>query len=121
MRLGLVSAAVLLLGGCSPQYFFNSFTPSGADTGPFGTTSISGALPEAFAAFNNTDPSAAAIKADQICTLGKEMGQEQTMPADPTGDIHEVAMHCVRYTLSLVPVLQPRATVAASREGAPSQ
>jgi hypothetical protein len=118
MRLGLVSAAVLLLGGCSPQYFLVSFTPSGADTAPFGVTSISGPLPEAFAAFNNTDPSAAAIKADQLCTLGNEMGAERTVPADPSGEIHEVPVACVRYTLSFLPVLQPRATVAASREGA---
>jgi hypothetical protein len=118
MRLGLVSAAVLLLGGCSPVYFLDSFTPNGADTAPFGVTSISGPLPEAFTAFNNTDASAAPIKADQLCTLGYDRGAERTVPGDPSGEIHEVPVDCVRYRLSFFPILQPRATVAASREGA---
>jgi hypothetical protein len=103
MRVLFAVAVAALLAGCSPQYFFDSFTPYGVETDPFGVTSLTGVPKEpAYAAFNNADPGAGAKLAQQTCTLGQRLTDVGTMPGD-TADFRVQQVDCTRYRAVILP------------------
>jgi hypothetical protein len=105
MRPALALPLVALLGACSPQVFFDSFTRYGTPSPEFGLTAWNGAAGAAtYQAFNNPSPLAIEDKAAQICTLGYTTADEQKLPAEP-GEYLFKRVTCTRYRLDLSPGL----------------
>ena len=78
--LALLAVAGAGAGGCTSTQLFG-IPP---DPGPeFGVSGLQGPIPEPYASFNRVGPEAAALHADQICTLGYRFGGEKAMPTDP--------------------------------------
>ena len=94
MRLFLTLALpAALLGGCTP------FIPI---KDAFGTSALkpTGNIPPEFAEFNNFDPQANAVVAEQVCALPYTLLTEKSLRASP-GEIVAWSGRCEQYEIRL--------------------
>ncbi len=94
MRLFLILALpAALLGGCTP------FIPI---KDAFGTSALkpTGNIPPEFAEFNNFDPQANAVVAEQVCALPYTLLTEKSLRASP-GEIVAWSGRCEQYQIRL--------------------
>jgi hypothetical protein len=104
MRPILAVLLPLALAGCAAEVYSTAFTPYGVESPEFGVTGLGVAPTQAnLAAFNNADPQVPDWKAGQICTLGYDTTQRETLPADP-GAFDYRQIKCATYTLSFAGV-----------------
>ena len=94
MRLFFILALpAALLGGCTP------FIPI---KDAFGTSALkpTGNIPPEFAEFNNFDPQANAVVADQVCATPYTLLTEKSLRASP-GEIVAWSGRCEQYQIRL--------------------